>query len=273
MEVVGRGGHSLVYRGVERSSDEQVAVKILHEDLPGRTEFETRMEREHAALVALEGTAALAPRSLFREEGRLCLATEFLRGQDLDEYLADVEAQGHRVEAATVVEFLGPITATLSRAHQNGILHRDLKPGNIYVLGRGGPGGVRLLDFGLSRLRSAEPITRDGMLIGSPSYIAPEVWDGKPAELDERMDVYSMGAIVYRMLAGRVPFPVGTFREKLSAAKSAERPSLRAIRADLPPVVDGWIKRVLAADRHERFESVELMWDEFLAVVDSGKRR
>lgn len=269
MQVVGSGAHGLVYRGIERGTDNEVAVKVMHKDLPNVAELEVRMTREHEALAALEGTAALSTFGLFREQGALCLALEYLRGQDLDHYLHDIEEQGRRMDAATLVEYLTPIVDTLDVAHSLGILHRDLKPGNIFVLGRGGPGGVRLLDFGLASTGGDTRITADGIVLGSPSYIAPEVWEGNPRLLDARADVYSLGAVIFRALAGRVPFDVKRLQDKLQAAKTAARPSLHALRPDLPREVDRWVNSALAASREQRFPAVRLLWNSLLSVLDS----
>jgi serine/threonine-protein kinase len=261
MEVVGRGGHGVIYRAVERGTGDEVAVKILRDDVSGVPELEARLEREYTALVALKGTAAPRAYGLHRHDGALALVMELLRGQDLDDYLRDIEAQGRVMDAATLVEFMDPVVSTLERAHTQGIVHRDLKPGNVFILGRGGPGGVRLLDFGLSWSEVSTPITRDGIVIGSPSYIAPEVWAGNPRALDLRADIYSFGAILFRALGGRVPFPVESLHEKLVAATTAERPSLHALRPDLSRTVDGWVLRVLAIEPGHRFSSVRETWD------------
>ena len=269
MEVVGKGGYSTVYRALERGTDVEVAIKVPQEGSLPADELESRIVREHEVLAALRGTSALAVRELCREEGLLCLVMELLRGQDFDDYLTDVEAQGGRIDVPTLLEFVGPVVDTLDVAHARGIVHRDVKPANIFVLGRGGPGGVRLLDFGLSSIESAVPITRDGVVIGSPSYIAPEVWRGHPRDLDYRVDVYSLGAVLFRALAGQVPFPVRSLREKLQAATTAERPSLVALRPDLPRAVDDWVRKALAVDRQERFSTVRDMWDALLAVLNA----
>ena len=261
MEVIGKGGHGLIYRAIEKGTGDELAVKVLRDDVSGRAELEARLEREYEALLALEGTAAPRVHGRYRHEGMLCVVMELLRGQDLDDYLRDTEAQGLLMEVPTLVEFVDPVVSTLERAHSKGIVHRDLKPGNIFVLGRGGPGGVRLLDFGLSWSEVSTPITRDGIVIGSPSYIAPEVWAGNPRALDHRADIYSLGAILFRALAGQIPFPVEGLHEKLVAATSAERPSLHARRPDLPPMVDEWVRRALAIDPVRRFSSVRETWD------------
>jgi serine/threonine-protein kinase len=273
MQVVGKGAHGLVYRGLDRDTDADVAVKVIHTGVAHQSELEARMEREYEAIQALAGTAATRVHGIMREDGALCLVMEFLRGQDFDEYLADIEEQGRRIDSGTLIEFLDPIAETLEKAHEIGILHRDLKPGNIFIPGRGGSSAVRLLDFGLSRSGSSSPITLDGVVIGSPSYIAPEVWEGNPRALDHRIDVYSFGAIIFRALAGRVPFPVKSIREKLDAAKTAPRPSLHAIRTDLAPSIDGWVQKALAIDRNERFDRVRSMWDTLLDALNERPPR
>src|SRR5258708_37984500 len=130
---------------------------------------------------------------------------ELLVGEDLDDYLSEIESVGQRLSVYRLFELLDPIVDTLEAAHVRGIVHRDLKPGNIFVLEGG---GVRLLDFGLAKVLAASPLTNDGMIAGSPSYIAPEVWKGNPRVLDQRIDVYSLSAIIYSPLAGKVPFRV-----------------------------------------------------------------
>jgi serine/threonine-protein kinase len=272
MEVIGKGGHSLVYRALERGGDREFAVKVLHEELPSKKELEARLEREYATLVALEGTHATRAFELCRTDGSLCLVMEFLRGQDFDAYLADIESEGQRIEVGTLVELLSPIVETLDVAHERGIVHRDLKPGNIFVLGRGGPGGVRLLDFGLAWSDAADPITLEGVVLGSPSYIAPEVWEGFPRALDLRVDVYALGAVIYRALTGEVPFPRATIREKIAAATHAARPSLHAKRPDLPRGVDDWVRQALAVDRNHRFARVSGMWRAFLVTMGLSQK-
>jgi serine/threonine-protein kinase len=267
MEVVGKGGHCTIYRGVGRASEVEVAVKLLNPGVPHREELEERLTREHEALIALRGTAALEPIDLFREDELLCLVTELLRGQDLDDYLRDIELQGLRVDVPTLFEFVAPIVDTLEIAHARGIVHRDLKPANVFVLGRGSPGGVRLLDFGLSWSESFERITRDGFVLGSPNYMAPEVWEGNPRALDSRVDVYSLGAVVFRMLGGRVPFPVEGLREKLEAVTTGMRPSLHSLRPELPRAVDDWVERALAIDKNTRFSGVRPLWDALVATL------
>jgi serine/threonine-protein kinase len=151
---------------------------------------------------------------------------------------------------------LRPVASTLEQAHAQSIIHRDLKPSNVFIVDPAKGGGVRLLDFGLAKLLDASTLTSDGMIAGTPSYIAPEAWRGTSKSLDHRIDVYSFGVIVFRALAGRLPPPSSNVLEICRWATSGERPSLHALRASLPAAIDPWIQRALAIFPSERFQSI-----------------
>lgn len=271
-DVIGRGGHSVVYRAYDRVADRHVAVKMLHDSVAGDPEFTVRMVREQRATQALMGTAAVRVLGMrTSERGAMCLIMELLEGLDLDDYLPKLEAQGDSMGVADLLGVLSPIVDTLEAAHDAGIVHRDLKPGNIYMIDPRRGGGVRLLDFGLAKLKFATPLTRRGMIIGSPSYIAPEVWRGEPSRLDHRVDIYSLGAVVFRALGGRVPFPGKTVREKLELATMAPRPSLRELRPELPADIDKWVRQVLAVDPAKRFWRIRAMWSALLDALGDAR--
>ncbi|WP_437875644.1 serine/threonine-protein kinase [Sorangium sp. So ce513] len=133
---------------------------------------------------------------------------------------------------------------------------------------------VRLLDFGLVKVMQADPLTREGAIPGSPSYIAPEVWKGRPQEIDHRIDIYSLGAVLFRTLAGRVPFTGASRVDILLAAARGPRPSLHALRPDLPPEVDAWVARALAVTPEARFQDVRALWaalEPLLAHAEGGR--
>jgi serine/threonine-protein kinase len=127
---------------------------------------------------------------------------------------------------------------------------------------------VRLLDFGLVKVMNADPLTREGSIPGSPSYIAPEVWKGRPQEIDHRIDVYSLGAVLFRVLAGRVPFSGATRVDILLASARGPRPSLCAFRPDLPSEVDAWLARALAVQPEARFQDVRSLWAALEPLLD-----
>ena len=269
-DVIGRGGHGVVYRALDRDSGTDVAIKFLHESVAVDPQYNIRMLREAQVMAALAGTSAIRVYGLnSAPDGALYLVMELLAGRDFDTYLADLEDAGRRLSVYRLFELLDPIVDTLEAAHVRGIVHRDLKPGNIFVLDAG---GARLLDFGLAKVMTAAPLTTSGMVAGSPSYIAPEVWKGNPRALDHRIDVYSLGAIVFRALSGSVPFGGNDIVEKLHLVTTAERPSLHQLRPDLSPEIDDWIAQVLAIDPDFRFQKVRGMWNALRAILGIPRR-
>jgi eukaryotic-like serine/threonine-protein kinase len=189
---------------------------------------------------------------------------ELLSGVDLDEHLYLLEQRRERMSLPRVVEVFDPIVRTLEVAHGAGILHRDLKPANIFLLDKG---GVRLLDFGLARLKKSAPLTAAGTVMGSPSFMAPEAWNGVSDLLDQRADVYSLGVVLFRVLAGELPLSGASLKEKFLSTTTGARPSLLRFRPDLPRKVDDWVALALAIDREERFSTVRALWQAFLSTL------
>jgi serine/threonine-protein kinase len=188
---------------------------------------------------------------------------ELLRGSDLNKYLSTGEAKGKLVTIRELIPILAPIVDTLEIAHASGILHRDIKPGNIFILDTG---EVRLLDFGFAKFTRMRPVTQAGMVAGSPNYIAPEIWAGA-SEFDQRIDVYSLGAVIFRALAGVPPFMSDDLSEVLVMATTAPRPSLKQIRGDLPTNIDAWSDLALAISPNERFSSARALYNALSSFV------
>ncbi len=268
MEIIGRGGHGTVWRANDRDTGRAVAVKMLNDVAASDPQQIERLKREQLAMVSLAGTSAVGFVDLVKTPaGKLCLVMELLEGIDLEQRLEDLEHQGSFIETAELLRALAPIVDTLERAHQAGILHRDLKPANVFLMSSAAGGGVRLLDFGLARMRAAQPLTAAGMIVGSPSYIAPEVWKGRPDALDQRVDIYSFGVLVFRALANRLPFEGTTLQDKFRLTTTAPRPSLIALRPDLPADMDDWVAQVLSIDPDDRFFGIRGTWNALLASL------
>ncbi|EYF06884.1 serine/threonine-protein kinase [Chondromyces apiculatus] len=273
LDEIGAGAHGTVFRARDlRGGDAEVALKCLHPELAANDALKARLTREARSMSALSGTSAAEVLAFgSTPKGTLYLALELLHGHDLEATLTALEARGERLPVDRLLALFAPIVTTLAAAHARGIIHRDLKPANIFVLDEPhenlGRGPVRLLDFGLAKDLAADPLTTKGAIAGSPAYIAPEVWMGKPHELDHRLDVYSLGAVIFRALAGRPPFQADTRIDLVIACMHGPRPSLRTHRPDLPEGVNAWVERALATSRDARFQDVGALWQALLDVL------
>jgi len=258
VSLIDRGGQGAVYRARDLRDRDEVAVKVLSAPELDGAEWRERMFREAHALTVLSGTAAVRVyHQVWTEDGALCLIMELLHGSDFEDYLQAREANGAHPSVQDLTPLLEPVVETLEAAHQIGILHRDIKPANIYVQH---DGSVRLLDFGLAKFQRMRSLTLNGFVAGSPNYIAPEGWKGKTQLLDQRIDVYGLAAVIFRALTGKPPFAADDVRDVLLQATRGERPSLYALRPDMRPEVDDWVKQALAIEPADRFTRVRGMW-------------
>jgi serine/threonine-protein kinase len=246
---------------------DEVAVKVLVPPKKADAAWRERMLREVHALTVLAGTAAVRVyHQVWGADGELFLIMELLRGANLETCLDTAKERQQLLGFADLLPILEPVVSTLETAHHAGILHRDLKPGNIFVQN---DGTVRLLDFGFAKFLRMRSVTLAGHIAGSPSYIAPECWKETTEALDQRIDVYGFSAVVFRALAGRPPFVGDGVIQIMRQCSSAARPSLYALRPDLPPVIDDWVKSALAIERDERFTTVRAAWRALKSVLQS----
>ena len=263
VDRIAEGNQSYVYWAKSLEGGPDAAVKVMKEDAKSDPLARDRMNREGSVLEMLKGSPA-CPRLYGRywtDDGLLVLVLELLDGMDLQAMLD----RGNRcLDASELVDLFPPVIATLSEAHKNGIIHRDIKPGNLFRTWD--PPGMKLLDFGFARFTHLKSPGETGRVSGSPKYIAPEAWLGLE-DLDARADVYSMAVVLFRCLAGRCPFERESLVEMLKVVPNAPRPALLSFRPDLPPALDDWATIALAADREERFDNIEAMWDAFVRAV------
>lgn len=268
LSLLGRGGQSAVYRAKDQRNGNEVAVKVLVPNTdPQSVE---RMYREAIAMSKLADTTAAVKifEQISEPDGTRAIVMELLHGWDLLHYLEHREAKGQRMSTRSIRGLAEPLVDTLEAAHAIGIVHRDIKPPNIWVVHDSHGGGVRLLDFGFAKLQRAAAITSSDQVAGTPTFIAPEVFVQGAAKADSRADVYSLAVVFFRVLSGRVPFEGESLVDLLKKVTSAPRPSLHALRPDLPKSVDEWVQQALAANRDSRFNGVRPMWNALLACLD-----
>jgi serine/threonine-protein kinase len=258
VQVIDRGGQAEVYRGVDLRMGDDVAVKVILPPRKPDAAWRDRMLREVHALTVLAGTAAVRVyHQVWGEDSSLYLIMELLHGANLETCLETAQERGQLLGLNDLRPIVEPVVSTLEAAHAAGILHRDLKPGNIFVQN---DGSVRLLDFGFAKFLRMRSVTLAGHIAGSPSYIAPECWKEETEALDQRIDVYGLSAVLFRALAGRPPFVGAGVIQIMRQCATAARPSLYELRPDLPKAVDDWVQAALAIDREERFQTVRASW-------------
>lgn len=269
VSLVGVGGQGAVYRAEDSRDGDAVAVKVLHERVDRDWASRERLSREAHALMALDGTSAVRVFDQgFTNDGRFCLVTELLVGEDLHDALVRMEASQLVFRVADLPFVFEPLVATLTRAHALDIIHRDLKPENVFLQQIDGASRVRLMDFGFARMTRMTRLTMEGFIAGSPSYIPPEIWLEREATASA--DVYSLGAMMFRVLAGKAPFPGETTMQIYRQATGGQRPSLHVLRPDLPKDVDDWVKMALAIDPEERFRTPRASYSALCSVLGLG---
>lgn len=269
VRLIGVGGQGMVFEAENLEIGAPFAIKVLNQEFAEDIDSVRRLRREAHAMGMLTGTAAVQVFGLNRTKlGDLYLVMELLQGQDLERYIQRFEGRGIPVPVRMMLELLSPIVETLEVAHARGIVHRDIKPANIFVLDSGIRGRVRLMDFGMVKdLSSPTQLTRDGFVVGSPSYIPPEGWQGRTSLITHSADVYALGALVFRILTGEVPFHGENLVDIIRAVARGPRPSLIAKRPDLPKYLDPWVTRALAIDPKDRFGSARELWDNLIAIL------
>jgi len=274
LEELGRGGMGAVYRAEQVALRREVALKLMHPYLaqaPGAAE---RFHREARVLAKLKHPRSVEVYDLGEADGTLFIAMEILHGVGLDEVLH----AGGPMQAERAVSVAAQVLEALEAAHSLGVVHRDLKPGNIFLLAPGAkdPGpvdNVKVLDFGLAFLREesgAGRITRQGQTAGTPAYMAPEQCRGE--EVDGRSDIYAFGCTLYEMLTGTPPFGYGEENAMETMAAHLYRPPQRpsVIRWDLgvPPLLEEVLMRALAKLPRDRFRSAEEMRQALFLSLD-----
>jgi serine/threonine-protein kinase len=263
---IGRGGHGVVFRAEDTQLGVPVAVKVLNRDIAEQDQYVLRLWREAQSLAALWGTSVVQVHEFDTDDrGFVYMVMELLEGEPLDTHLYELESFGDRMNAVRVLAILEPIAHALGVAHQKGIIHRDIKPPNIFIIDPAFGGGTRLMDFGLAKTQDFEEITDAGMIAGSPSYISPEIW--KSAPFDHRADLYSFGAVTFRMLAGQPPFVAQTTLKLYETATTAPRPRVTAFRPELSRALDDWFQRALAIEVRDRFVDMNQMWAGFTEAL------
>jgi eukaryotic-like serine/threonine-protein kinase len=259
-ELVGTGGMSSVYRAHDRLLERNVALKILHEQFTGDGDHVERFRREARAVAQLAHPNIVTVIDRGEQDSRQFIVFEYLPGENLKGL---VERTGPLPERDALR--LGiQVARGLAFAHGQGLVHRDVKPQNVLLTEEG---RAKVTDFGIARsLDVAGGLTRTGTVMGTSDYIAPE--QARGGQADELSDVYSLGAVLYELLTGEVPFSGDNFVAVAMRHINDPPPSVRERRPDVSPRLDAAIRRAMAKDPGDRFRSMDELAAELQACLE-----
>jgi serine/threonine-protein kinase len=270
-ELLGVGGMAAVYAATHRNGL-RGAVKILHRDLARGPIIRERLRREGylANRVGARGAVRVLDEDE-TEDGHVFLVMELLEGQTLERM---AEARGGRLPLDLVLQVGAQALETLAAAHEAGVFHRDVKPDNLFYTI---DGETKILDFGIARLRETQlspALTQTGQAMGTPAFMAPEQARGRWDEVDERSDVYAMGATLFTLLSGElVHGDQGTVAEIMAATFLRQARPIRSVVPETPEAVAEVIDRALRLDKAQRWASAREMLTALRAAKSGPARR
>ena len=264
-EELGRGAMGVVYRAIDPLIERTVAIKTIPLDLPEaeRVLFEERFQREAKSAGRLSHPSIVTIYDVGEAGDLAYIAMEYLHGQSLKEILDQHGFLPLDMALDTAIQ----MADALAYAHEHGVVHRDVKPGNVIMLEE--RGAIKLTDFGIAHLNAAQTETRAGLLVGSPRYMAPEQITGKP--VDGRTDVFSAAVVLYEMLTGQAPFTAPDLHMLLyRIVNEAPLPASR-LRPDIPVELDRLLARCLAKQPNLRPASARDLYLELkkIAALDA----
>ena len=258
LEPIGRGGMGSVYRAHDPTLDRMVAIKVMAQDAEAGAEAKTRFLREAQSAARLNHPNIITVYELGEDQSRIFIVMELLEGDPLSRVIARVPTLPLRRKIGLMMQ----ICEGLAFAHQRGVVHRDMKPANVFVLQNG---HVKILDFGIARVGSSE-LTRTGLLMGTPNYMSPEQARGR--RTDSRSDIFSVGVLFYELLSGRKPFVGEDYFETLDKVRYEEPVPLGELTGGLSPGLIAAVQRAMAKDPATRYQSLEDMRADLVSVAE-----
>ena len=258
-QLVSQGGMGTVYEAVQLRLDRRVAVKVMAAELSENKEALARFRRE------VKITSKLAHPHIVQlldfgttDRGQPFLVTEFLEGEDLEERLRRYE----RLPLPFAMDIARQVVSALAAIHAKGVVHRDLKPGNVFLVPiQGGADVVKLVDFGISKLQAASTqLTHAPSMLGTPEYMSPEQASARSDAVDHRTDQWALGCLLWRMLAGAPPFSGRDLNGLLNSIVHDEPPLLVALAPRLTPDIEAVLRRALSKRQAARYPTVLAFW-------------
>ncbi|MEU9388708.1 protein kinase [Streptomyces sp. NPDC048324] len=269
-DLLGQGGMASVHLAYDSVLDRQVAIKTLHTELGREQAFRERFRREAQAVAKLTHTNIVSVfdtgEDTVSDATTPYIVMEYVEGRPLGSVLDEDVRQHGAMPADKALKVTADVLAALEISHEMGLVHRDIKPGNVMVTKRG---VVKVMDFGIARAMQSgvTSMTQTGMVVGTPQYLSPEQALGRG--VDARSDLYSVGIMLFQLVTGRLPFDADSPLAIAYAHVQEEPVAPSSINRSLPPAVDALIARALKKNPNERFPNAVAMRDECLRVAAS----
>ncbi|WP_328589049.1 Stk1 family PASTA domain-containing Ser/Thr kinase [Sutcliffiella halmapala] len=262
LEVIGGGGMANVYLARDMILDRDVAVKVLRLDFANDEEFIRRFRREAQSATSLDHPNIVSIYDIGEEDDIYYIVMEHVSGKTLKQYIQ----QSAPIEQYNTVELMQQLTSAIAHAHENGIIHRDIKPQNILI---DDYGTLKVTDFGIAMALSSTTITQTNSLLGSVHYLSPEQARGSLAT--KKSDVYALGIVMFEMLTGRLPFSGESAVSIALKHLQSETPSPKRWNPTIPQSLENVILKSMAKDPFHRYESVEEMSEDLDTVLEPGR--
>jgi serine/threonine-protein kinase len=262
IDVLGRGGMGVVYRGIDKQIGREVAIKTLTQGFSGDDNMLARFYEEGRRTGRLNHPNIVTVYDLGDDNGTPYIVMERVAGEPLDKLIRS--GSDAQLSMADRLGVLKEVCEALGYAHRNNVIHRDVKPANIFVQP---DGTAKLLDFGIARLEKREgdqSLTRTGHLIGTVPYMAPERLRNEP--IDGRSDIFAVGVVLFQVVAGQLPF-TGADNVLMNKIMNDPHPRLSSLRQNLPPSLEMIVDRALAKSLDERYPTAEEMATDLTAVI------
>jgi serine/threonine protein kinase len=270
-KYLARGGMAEVYLGTHLTLERPVAIKVLHSYIEAEPDLLMRFQREAKVVAGLRHPNIVQIYDFDAIDGHPYIVMEYLKGPPLATYLRNIHQRNERIPPHQIARLLKVLTAALDYAHEQGVIHRDIKPGNILLHGKSDEIPLDqpltndveaiLTDFGLVRIANTTSQTASGMMSGTPAYMSPEQARGD--QTDHRTDIYSLGIVLYEMLAGRVPFEADSTLSVIYKQINDPPPPIPGIS----PSVQQMIDRALAKNPEDRYPTSRNMAVDFFLSV------
>ncbi|MFZ2053936.1 MAG: protein kinase [Candidatus Aminicenantales bacterium] len=257
IEELGRGGMGRVYRVLDKKLGEEVALKLIKPEIASDEKTILRFRNELRTARNIGHPNVTRMYDLGEDEGTHYITMEYVRGEDLKSFIR----RSGRLTVDKAVIIAGQVSEGLAEAHRQGVVHRDLKPQNIMI---DRDGNARIMDFGIARSVKSETITGGGVMIGTPEYMSPEQVEGKA--VDPRSDLYSLGNILYEMLAGRAPFAGDSALSVAMKQKSERAPDPKQQNPRIPDSLSRLILKCLEKEAAKRYQTAEELVSELKTV-------